>query len=108
MTAKRIVSHAVPPSQSVPPPQHAVTAAIYMRVSTVDRGQSVDMQLLELREYLARRGWTIGGEYVDQGVSGSKDSRPALNRLMVDAHRRRFDAVVCYRYDRFPAASATW
>jgi DNA invertase Pin-like site-specific DNA recombinase len=76
-------------------------AAMYMRVSTIDRGQSVEMQFLELREYLDRRGWTLAGEYVDKGVSGSKDSRPELDRLMVDARRRRFDALVCYRYDRF-------
>lgn len=101
MAARRIVSQAVSSSQSIPAPQQAVRAAIYMRVSTIDRGQSVEMQLLELREYLARRGWTLAGEYVDAGFSGSKDSRPELNRLIANARRRRFDAVVCYRYDRF-------
>jgi DNA invertase Pin-like site-specific DNA recombinase len=55
------------------------------------------MQLAELREYADRRGWEIVGEYTDQGVSGSKESRPELNRLMTDAHRRRFDAVLVWK-----------
>jgi DNA invertase Pin-like site-specific DNA recombinase len=60
-------------------------AAIYARVSTVN-GQSPEMQLVELRVYACRWGWEIIGEYVDLGVSGSKESRPELNRLMPDAH----------------------
>ena len=75
--------------------------AIYARVSTSGQGQSPEMQLLELREYIQRRGWELGGEYVDAGISGSKERRPALDSLMTDAKRRRFDAVVVYRYDRF-------
>lgn len=59
------------------------------------------MQTRELREYCERRGWEIVGEYVDAGISGAKDSRPELNRLMADAHRRRFDAVVVWKFDRF-------
>jgi DNA invertase Pin-like site-specific DNA recombinase len=59
------------------------------------------MQLSELREYASRRGWSITTEYVDQGVSGSKESRPELNQLMSDAHRRRFDAVLVWKIDRF-------
>ncbi|MGA2964269.1 MAG: recombinase family protein [Candidatus Korobacteraceae bacterium] len=74
--------------------------ALYARVSTLN-GQHPEMQLSELREYAARRGWMVAGEYVDEGVSGSKDSRPALNRLMVDAHRRHFDVVACWKVDRF-------
>jgi DNA invertase Pin-like site-specific DNA recombinase len=76
-------------------------AAIYARVSTIGHGQSPELQLREVREYCIRRGWEIAGEYVDAGVSGTKDSRPELNRLMADAHRRRFDAVVCWKFDRF-------
>src|ERR1700742_801637 len=74
-------------------------AAIYSRVSTVD--QSVDMQMDELRTFCERRGFEIAQEYVDQGVSGTKESRPALNRLLTDARRRKFDVVLVYRYDRF-------
>ena len=75
--------------------------ALYARVSTLDKGQDPQMQLRELREYCQRRGWTVTGEFVDVGVSGSKDSRPELNRLMTDAHRRNFDAVLVWRFDRF-------
>jgi DNA invertase Pin-like site-specific DNA recombinase len=75
--------------------------AIYARVSTVSNGQSPEMQLRELREYCERRGWEIAGEYVDLGISGTNDSRPELNRLMADAHTRRFDAVCVWKFDRF-------
>ena len=75
-------------------------AAIYARVSTLI-GQSPEMQLAELREYSSRRGWEIFDEYVDSGVSGSKESRPELNRLMSDVHLRRFDVVLCWKVDRF-------
>jgi DNA invertase Pin-like site-specific DNA recombinase len=59
------------------------------------------MQTRELREYCNLRGWKLTGQYVDEGISGTKDSRPELNKLMADAHRRRFDAVVVWRFDRF-------
>ena len=59
------------------------------------------MQTRELREYCERRGWTVAGEYVDVGISGTKEKRPELDRLMVDAHRRRFDCVVVWKFDRF-------
>ena len=75
-------------------------AAIYARVST-HNAQNPDMQLDELRAYCGRRGWDIGGEYVDVGISGAKERRPELDRLMADAHRRRFDAVVVWKFDRF-------
>jgi len=74
--------------------------ALYARVSTCN-GQDPEMQLRELREYAVRRGWEIAGEYTDHGVSGSKDSRPELNQLMADAHRRKFDAVLVWKIDRF-------
>ena len=75
--------------------------ALYARVSTSDKGQDPEVQLRELREYCQRRGFTIAGEYVDVGVSGAKDSRPELNKLMLDAAKRKFDAVVVWRFDRF-------
>jgi putative DNA-invertase from lambdoid prophage Rac len=72
-------------------------AAIYARVSTFD--QEPENQLQELRRYVKARGWT-GVEFVDRGVSGSKDKRPALDALLKDAKRRRFDVLVCWRLDR--------
>ena len=75
--------------------------AIYARVSTSGNGQSPEMQTRELTEYAQRRGWGVVGEYVDVGISGCKEKRPELDRLMADAHRRRFDAVVVWRFDRF-------
>jgi DNA invertase Pin-like site-specific DNA recombinase len=75
-------------------------AAIYARVSTTNHGQDVNMQLRELREYCERRSLEIAGEYTDN-ASGSKDSRPELNRLMADAKLRRFDAVCVWKLDRF-------
>src|SRR5215467_548772 len=80
---------------------HKIMAAVYSRVSTVGLGQDPNMQTRELTEYCQRRGWEVFDLYVDNGVSGKKDSRPALNRLMADAHARRFDVVVCWRFDRF-------
>ena len=81
-------------------------AAIYARVSTTNHGQDPAMQTRELREYCERRGWSVAGEYVDAGVSGSKDSRPELNRLMNDAAKRRFDVVAVWRFDRFARSTS--
>ena len=78
-----------------------VRVALYARVSTSNNGQDPSMQTRELREYCERRGWKVSGEYVDEGISGTKDSRPELNKLTADAHQRRFDAVVVWRFDRF-------
>ena len=74
--------------------------AIYARVSTANNGQDPTMQTRELREFCDRRGWEIAEQFADR-VCGSKDSRPGLNRLLADARRRKFDAVLVYRYDRF-------
>src|SRR5580698_1184253 len=74
--------------------------ALYARVSTSNGQQDPEMQLRELREYAEHRGLIIVDEYVDR-MTGSKDSRPALNRLMADAAQRRFDAVLVWKLDRF-------
>jgi DNA invertase Pin-like site-specific DNA recombinase len=74
--------------------------ALYARVSTLN-GQHPEMQLSELREYASRRGWAVIGEYVDQGTSGTRERRPQLDRLMADAHRRKFEAVLVWKIDRF-------
>jgi DNA invertase Pin-like site-specific DNA recombinase len=70
---------------------------LYARVSTSNGHQDPEMQLRELRESAASRGWRIGEEYTDLGVSGSKGSRPALNRLMADAGRRKFDVILVWK-----------
>ena len=75
-------------------------AAVYARVSTSNNGQSPEMQLRDFGEYCDRRGWALAGEYVDIGVSGTKEKRPELDRLMADAHRRKFDVVVVWSFDR--------
>jgi DNA invertase Pin-like site-specific DNA recombinase len=74
-------------------------AALYARVSTT--AQDPTVQFLELREFCHRRGFQIAAEFVDKGISGSREQRPALDRLMVACRKRQVDAVVVYRYDRF-------
>lgn len=75
--------------------------AVYARVSTTDKGQDPELQLGPLREYVQARGWAICQEYMDNGISGAKERRPALDQLMGDARRRLFDAVLVWRFDRF-------
>ncbi|HME70612.1 MAG TPA: recombinase family protein [Myxococcota bacterium] len=72
--------------------------ALYARVSTTD--QRPEIQVESLRGYSQARGLGVVGEYVDHGVSGAKDRRPALDRLLADARRRRFDVVACVKLDR--------
>jgi DNA invertase Pin-like site-specific DNA recombinase len=72
---------------------------IYARVSTKD--QSCELQVRDLRAYCMARGFDLVREYVDVGQSGAKDSRPELNKLMDDARKRQFDAIVVWRFDRF-------
>jgi DNA invertase Pin-like site-specific DNA recombinase len=82
------------------PTRPIARVALYARVSTLNN-QDPEMQLAELREYARLRGWQIVEEFTDQGVSGCRESRPTLNRLMSDACSRRFDAVLVWKIDRF-------
>lgn len=86
-------------TRGVVTPSKPLACAIYARVSTDD--QNCENQLAELRGYVGRMGWSVADEYVDHGESGTKRSRPALNRLMADARLRKFDAVVVWKIDRF-------
>ena len=74
--------------------------AIYARVSTIDKGQDPETQLLVLRDYAARRGLVPAGEYVDY-ASGRRDDRPQYQALLAAARQRRIDVVLVWRYDRF-------
>jgi DNA invertase Pin-like site-specific DNA recombinase len=69
-------------------------AAIYARVSTSNHGQDPTVHTRELREHCLRRGWEITDEYVDSGISGTKERRPQLDRLLADCRRRRVDIVL--------------
>lgn len=73
--------------------------AIYARVSTSDR-QDTDNQLHQLRDYCARQGWTIAGEYIDH-ATGKNSSREGLRNIFNDASRRSFDVVLVWALDRF-------
>jgi DNA invertase Pin-like site-specific DNA recombinase len=76
-----------------------MNVAIYARVST--DGQDPELQLTALRAHAANRGWTIAGEFIDQGYSGAKEKRPALDRLMTAAWSGNVQAVLVWRFDRF-------
>jgi DNA invertase Pin-like site-specific DNA recombinase len=76
-----------------------IRCCLYCRVSTNE--QNPELQIRELRDYCQRRGWDIVGEFIDTGVSGSKDSRPELDKLMRSARRREFDTCIVWRFDRF-------
>src|SRR2546428_12409774 len=73
--------------------------ALYCRVSTGD--QTCDNQLRALREYCRARGWTDVREFIDTGVSGTKERRPALDKMMAEVKARRVDVVVVAAFDRF-------
>lgn len=71
---------------------------LYLRVSSDD--QTTTNQVPDLTMYAEHRGWKIVEQYVDEGITGSKESRPALDRLRADAKARKFSAVLCWKFDR--------
>jgi len=81
-------------------PGKHMRVALYARVSTVGHGQDVGLQLDELHQVASQRDWKVAEEYVDEGISGSKATRPALDRMMEDARLGKLDLVVCWKLDR--------
>ena len=78
-----------------------IRSALYAHCSTFDKGQDPELQLQPLREYCQRRGFTITGEYIDNGISGTKDKRPQLDRLLDAARKRQIDLILVWKLDRF-------
>jgi DNA invertase Pin-like site-specific DNA recombinase len=74
--------------------------ALYARVSTVDKGQDPETQLMALREYAERRGFQIVGEYIDY-ASGTREDRPQYRALVDAVRQRHVDVILVWRYDRF-------
>ena len=81
-------------------------AALYARVSTSNKGQDVGLQLDELRQVAGQRGWLVQAEFVDEGISGSKDSRPELDRMMAAARAGKLDLVAVWKFDRFARSTS--
>lgn len=78
--------------------------AIYARISTADKWQDLETQLIPLREYVIRRGWEVYNEYTDV-MSWAKDNRPWFTELMNDAQKRKFDVALTFRFDRCSRSS---
>ena len=78
--------------------------AMYVRVSTNE--QRTDLQENELKEYAERRGWTVYRVYKDHGESGAKRSRPALDEMLADCRRRRFEVIAIWKLDRLARSLA--
>jgi len=78
-----------------------VKVVAYARVSTSNHHQDPEVQLKDIREHCQRKGWELSEVYVDKGISGTKASRPQLNRLMADADQKKFEAVIVWKFDRF-------
>jgi DNA invertase Pin-like site-specific DNA recombinase len=81
--------------------QQPIRAAIYAKVSTTNHGQDVTAQTRGLEQFAQARTRRLVDSYLDVGINCSKDKRPQLDRLMADAHKRRFDIVIVWRFDRF-------
>jgi DNA invertase Pin-like site-specific DNA recombinase len=79
--------------------------AIYARVSTKDKGQETENQAVQLREFAAKQGWTVSGEYIDR-ESGAKSDRSEFQRMFQDASRRRFDLLLFWALDRLSREGA--
>jgi DNA invertase Pin-like site-specific DNA recombinase len=101
MAVKIPTTRKVSPQQVVPPKDSATRAVLYSRVSTSNHGQDPEVQSRDIREYCQRRGWPLVDEYVDIGISGAKERRPQLDRLIADAHKRKFEVIVVWKFDRF-------
>ena len=76
------------------------SVALYARVSTSDGRQDPEVQLSQLRTYCEQRGLRIHDEFVDH-MSGSRDDRPALKKMMAAARKREFDLILVWKFDRF-------
>ncbi len=81
-------------------PHQNTRIAIYARISTSNRGQDISLQTTELQQFAQARGWQIADCYVNEGISGTREKRPELDRLVADAHRRKFDVLLCWKLDR--------
>jgi|SRR6267143_1089670 len=79
--------------------------ALYARVSTKDKGQDTENQLVQLREFAAKQGWTISREYVDR-ETGSKSDRAEFQRMFEDASKRKFDLLLFWALDRLSREGA--
>ena len=98
MATRESTTRSVSP-QVVRGPDLERRAVLYSRVSTLH--QETEVQSREIREYCLRRGWSLVGEYVDAGISGAKERRPQLDQLIADAHKRKFEVIVVWKFDRF-------
>lgn len=88
------------PGRNFAIPSKKTRAALYARVSTTGHGQDVGLQVEELERVAAQRGWVVVEVYADEGISGAKSSRPALDRMMEDAAKGRFDIIAIWKLDR--------
>jgi len=82
-------------------PTKPTRACLYARVSTSGHGQDPQLQLDELRQVAEARGWVVVQEFVDEGISGSRERRPALDALMASVRKGEVDVVAVWRFDRF-------